>query len=258
MNEDAPDIHTLCGAYTLDALENGEKGAFERHLESCEACREEIRSFSDALTAMADDAATPPPDRLRASVLGAITQVRPLAPEVTAEVVDPAPAATVTHLAPLRARRVTTWLAVAAAVLGIAMAGAVWRTVGLQSQVSQLASASSALSAVLTAPDAQVVGATASTGGRGTVVVSMSKGEAALITQGLAPAPTGMTYQVWFVGRDVITPAGFVTEAATATLLNGDPNSAVAVGVTVEPAGGSPQPTSTPFLAIELPVAAAA
>lgn len=252
MNDDAPDIHTLSGAYTLDALEDLQKVAFERHLESCESCRDEIRSFSDALTAMADDAATPPPDRLRASVLSAISQVRPLAPEVPADVVEET--ATVTQLAPRRARRATTWLAVAAAVLGIAMAGAVWRTVGLQSQVSQLASASSELSAVLTAPDAQMVGAMASTGGRGTVVMSMSKGEAALVTQGLAPAPAGKTYQVWFVGKDVITPAGFVAESTAATLLVGDPSSAVAVGVTVEPAGGSPQPTSTPFLAINLPV----
>jgi len=252
MNEDAPDIHTLSGAYTLDALERDEKTAFERHLESCESCRDEVRSFNDAVTAMADDAASPPPDRLRAAVLSAITQVRPLAPEVAVE-----PVTNVIPLAPRRARRATTWLAVAAAVLGIAMAGAVWRMTSLQTQVSQLASASAELSAVLTAADATMAGATASTGGRATVVMSESNGEAALVTSNLAPVPDGMTYQVWFVGEDKIVPAGFVPGSAnTATLLTGDPKGAVAVGITVEPAGGSAQPTSKPFLAINLPASA--
>jgi anti-sigma-K factor RskA len=252
MNEEAADIHTLSGAYTLDALGDAEKAAFERHLESCEACRDEIHSFRDAVTAMADDATTPPPDRLRASVLSAIAQVRPLAPEVGTDVPS-----NVAQLAPRHARRATTWLAVAAAVLGIAMAGAVWRVTSLQGQVSELASASAELRSVLTAPDATVSGATASTGGRATVVVSQSKGEAALVTSDLAPVPAGKTYQVWYVGTDKISPAGFVLDAgSTSTLLAGDPGKAVAVGITVEPAGGSPQPTSTPFLAIDLPAGA--
>ena len=41
MTSDAPDIHTLSGAYALGALDADEAGAFEGHLESCAACREE-------------------------------------------------------------------------------------------------------------------------------------------------------------------------------------------------------------------------
>ena len=108
---------------------------------------------------------------------------------------------------------------------------------------------------MLTAPDAVTVGGTAASGGRATVVLSQSRGEAVLLTQGLAPAPAGSTYQVWYVSPGgAASSAGFVpTGPTSATLLSGDLSDAVAVGVTVEPAGGSPQPTTTPVLVMELP-----
>ena len=69
MNDEPPDIHTLSGAYALDALDPAQAAAFERHLESCEPCREEVSSFRAAVAAMAEDAAAVPPERLRSSVL---------------------------------------------------------------------------------------------------------------------------------------------------------------------------------------------
>ncbi|MFX7198000.1 zf-HC2 domain-containing protein, partial [Acinetobacter baumannii] len=43
MTSDAPDIHTLSGAYALDALEPDEAAAFEGHLDSCASCTDEVR-----------------------------------------------------------------------------------------------------------------------------------------------------------------------------------------------------------------------
>ena len=37
------DLHTLSGAYALDALSAEEAEEFSRHLAQCEACREEVR-----------------------------------------------------------------------------------------------------------------------------------------------------------------------------------------------------------------------
>ncbi|MFD8796960.1 anti-sigma factor domain-containing protein [Streptomyces vinaceus] len=47
-------------------------------------------------------------------------------------------------------------------------------------------------------------------------------------------------------------PAGFIGQDGT-VLLEGDPADASAVGLTVEPAGGSPQPTTAPLLLMTLP-----
>ncbi len=254
MIDDAADIHTLSGAYALDALAPGEAAAFERHLESCVSCREELASFSAAVAAMADDAVEEAPADLRASVLSAITEVRPLPPLVG----DPEESvARVVSLDSRKGRKLTTWFAVAAAVLGIAMAGAVWRSVTLQNQVSQLASAASELTGVLTAPDAQTAGTTTESGAHATVVMSMAKGQAVLVTEGMAPAPAGSTYQIWLIGADGPTPAGFVpNDSSSATMLSGDPHNAAAVGVTLEPEGGSPQPTTDPLMVVELPATA--
>lgn len=256
MSEEAADIHTLSGAYALDALEPAQAAAFERHLESCEACRDELTSFNAAVAIMADDAVEAPPARLRGSILDAISDVRPLPPTVSSEP-DAEQLATVVPLESRRVRKVTTWFAVAAAVLGIAMAGAVWRSVTLQSQVSQLAATAADLNAVLTAPDAQTVVHTVGDA-HATVVMSMSQGEAVLVTQGMAAPPAGSTYQVWFVhASGAMASAGFVpNEPSSATLLNGDPAGAIAVGVTVEPEGGSPQPTTEPVMVMELPTVA--
>ena len=39
------DLHTLTGAYAADALSGTERLAFERHLDDCPACAQEVREF---------------------------------------------------------------------------------------------------------------------------------------------------------------------------------------------------------------------
>jgi anti-sigma-K factor RskA len=250
MTDEAPDIHALSGAYALDALEPQDRADFERHLESCAACDEELRSFREAVAVLADGAAEAPPDRLRASVLAGISEVRPLPP-----VIDEA---TVHDLAPRRSSRRSTWLMVAAVVLGVVAIGGVWRTVTLQEQVAQLSNAAADLSSLLTAADATTITGVATSGGQAAVVMSPTRGEAALVTQGLAPAPAGHVYQVWFIpSTGAPVSAGFLGDSASsATLLNGNPATAAAIGVTLEPAGGSTAPTTTPVIAIPLPTRA--
>ena len=269
MTSDAPDIHTLSGAYALDALDGDEALAFERHLESCASCRDEVRSLRQTLPALAEDSAAEPPARLRASVLAGITSVRPLpplgvpveavpapipppevtAPEVTAPVVDELAAARAR-----RGRRTTRWLTVAAAVLALTAGAASVRAVSLDRQLTDVSTTASQVSSVLTSADARTVAGSVSTGGRAAVVVSDSLGQAVLVTDGLSPAPAGRTYQIWYLGADgSAASAGFVPESSTsAVLLTGDPSGASGIGITVEPAGGSAQPTTTPVLAVSV------
>jgi anti-sigma-K factor RskA len=249
MTSDAPDIHTLSGAYALGALDADEAAAFEGHLESCAACRDEVRSFTEATSSLADIAAVPAPERLRTSVLAGISEVRPLPPLVPAE---PEPVDEVATRR--RVSRSTVWLRVAAAVLAVVAAGAVWRTVALTAQVDTITAAAADVSAVITAPDATTVSGSVSTGGRAAVVSSQQRGQAVLVADGLTPAPAGKTYQIWFLDSSgAATSAGFVPAGDhSAVLLQGDPSKAAAVGVTLEPAGGSAQPTTKPVLAVQV------
>ena len=265
----SPDLHHLSGAYAVDALDDAERTSFEQHLAVCADCRAEVAELSATAHSLGSLAEATPPPSLRAAVLGGIAQVRPL-PPLTAEAgapapVAPAPTATPTEVAgvesddvgpdaggsvvPIRRRPRTAWFAAAAAAAVIAVGGLAWSPwsddAGTQSPMDQVAAAA----------DAQRV---TSTKGSLTAQVAFSKqlGKAAIDVTGLPPAPDGKTYQLWYVGPDqVARSAGLLTadaEGHGSMLLQGDANAAAAVGMTVEPAGGSTQPTTDPLVVLAL------
>ncbi|MEU0551652.1 zf-HC2 domain-containing protein [Micromonospora sp. NPDC005979] len=49
------DIHTLAGAYALNAVDELERAAFERHLADCESCRQEVTELRETVARLADD-----------------------------------------------------------------------------------------------------------------------------------------------------------------------------------------------------------
>jgi anti-sigma-K factor RskA len=62
------------------------------------------------------------------------------------------------------------------------------------------------------------------------------------------PAPkAGTTYQLWLQQNGQMVSAGLMSDVATPTLLMGDPATASAAAVTVEPAKGSRAPTTDPI-----------
>ncbi|WP_030548954.1 anti-sigma factor domain-containing protein [Streptomyces albus] len=117
------------------------------------------------------------------------------------------------------------------------------------------------LALVLTAPDARTGSAPLGDGANGTVVVSRSEDRAAFLASGLPELPGGKVYQLWFDDGGTMRSAGLLTlaagedtgSAAGAVLMEGRVGGAGGVGVTVEPAGGSPQPTTEPLALMELP-----
>ena len=54
------DLHTVAGAYAMDAVPPSERAAFERHLASCEPCRQEVRGLREATAALAAATAVQP------------------------------------------------------------------------------------------------------------------------------------------------------------------------------------------------------
>lgn len=250
------DVHALSGAYALDALEPAEVAAFEEHLESCSTCRDEVRSLREAAGALALDVAETPPASLRSSVLAGIKQVRPLPPvgDAPAPAAATAPPDELAAVRERRSRRTSPWLVGVAAALTLIAGGAVVRTVQLDNQLDSVAAQAAEVTAVLTAPDATTTSASVTTGGRAAVVSSASLGKSVLVTDGMAPAPAGRTYQIWYLSDSgAPTSAGFVPDGErSAVVLRGDLAGASGVGVTVEPVGGSAAPTTTPVLAVAI------
>lgn len=219
------DIHLLSGAYALDALDELERARFERHLASCAECRAEVSGFHEAAATLAAVTEVAPPPALRASVLAGISQVRPLPPEV--------PAVTPRRWFPL--------LVAAAVVILFGLGAAVWQpwSDGPVSEADR----------VLAAEDAQRVVVDLGERGRATVTRSESLRKAVIETEDMAPAPRGKVYELWLQSPEgEFAPAGLMPRGPDQTVvLEGDAARAAGVGITIEPAGGSPQPTSEPI-----------
>lgn len=242
------DIHSLVGAYVLDAVTADERIVFERHLRVCEACRIEVGELSALLEDLAATARAEPPTSVRRSVLDAIDGVRPLPPMTTTERADdgttPAPIHRSTGTRNLR----RFWPMVAAAV--ILLIGSIAAVV----LSSNSGSHRSPADAVLRADDARWIEQDLDAF-RASVVASRSRDAAVLVADDLPPAPPGRTYQLWSQRPGIgMQPAGFVSgsDDGSNVLLDGPLGDATAVGVTVEPAGGSSEPTSEPILVFDL------
>lgn len=221
-------IHDLTPAYALDALDAEERVEYEAHLANCDRCRNELASYQETAAALAFAVPAPaPPPALRERVLEAARVERTNAER--------------SNVVVLRPRRLTYALgAVAAAAAAVAVGVGVWAA-----QVAGELDRERAVAAVLADPDARSVPLR---GANGRVIVTET-GQAALVVAGLPPAPEGKTYEVWVFEGDTPRPAGlFDGKAERDVLLLSRPvPPQLDVAVTIEPAGGSQSPTSTPI-----------
>ena len=244
------DLHTLTGAYALDALSAREAEEFSRHLAECDACTQEVRELRETAARLALAAAEVPPARLRARVMAALPEVRQLPPGGRGSSVVP--------FAARRRRRRLPYLAAACLALA-ALAGGV--TLGAQHEADRQSARAAraeqqanALSALLAAPDARLRATALAGGGTATIVASQRLDQAAFIYHGLPTLPDSRVYELWYSRNGTMVPAGLVEPSgpAGATLLAGGPDGADGVGVTAEPHGGSVKPTSVPLALVRL------
>ena len=137
-------------------------------------------------------------------------------------------------------------LVAAATVAVLAIAGfTVWRQVEKDPQQA-------IADQVLAAPDATRFGKRLPDGATATVVRSTSLQKAVLITSGMAQPPSGKVFQLWLEdATGHMTSAGLMPSGGDkVVVLAGDATHSKAAGVTVEPPGGSDQPTSAPVALI--------
>ncbi|MBW1600531.1 anti-sigma factor [Streptomyces sp. JJ66] len=245
------DLHTLTGAYAVHALSDTERAEFERHLAVCGACAQEVRELTATAERLGLAVSATLPPQLRARVLARVTTVRQEPPRVPRQGGG-------SWLS--RRTRALPRMVLAASVAAAAAFGglAVWQYQAAEDarqQAEQADQRSDALTRVLTAGDALVTSGELPGGGTGTIVVSHDQGRAAFLAAGLPRPPSGQVYQLWFAKGEEMRPAGLLDPHATttATLMEGQVRDATAMGITLEPSGGSPKPTSDPMAVMDLP-----
>ncbi|MEY2244375.1 anti-sigma factor [Streptomyces sp. BF23-18] len=246
------DLHTLTGAYALHALADDERDRFERHAADCADCAREVRELSATAARLGLAVTASPGPALKDQVMRRITTVRQESPRAL-----PRPAPLTLGI---RGRRAGRWALAAALAAAASLGGtAVWqheRAQDAQAQARQAERRADQVAAVLAAPDATSRTAKLADGASGTVVVSRSRDQAVFVASKMAKPPGGKVYQLWFDDAGTMRSAGLMDPGRTteAVLLEGSVDGASGMGITVEPAGGSPRPTSAPVALLGLPV----
>ena len=251
-----PDRHGLAGPYALDALDSAaEQDRFERHLNRCQNCVSDVRGFQATAARLGLAATQQPPPQLRDRVMSAVARTRQV----------PASEERARHARPAQGLRPRTRLATAEAAIAVAAVVVLAVLfVNTQHQLNQarqqlsLAQAQlQAITAVQTATDAKVITKPTSVGGIVIVTSSAAKRQLVLRTAGLPALPAGKVYQLWLIGRHNPTRSEGVLATShggrtgpqlISGVLAGD-----TFGLTVEPAGGTIQPTTTPIVGVLLP-----
>jgi anti-sigma-K factor RskA len=250
MTNDAARIeaHTLIGAYVLNAVSDAERRLFEDHIAGCSNCAQDTAELLETTVLLAGESEVEPPAHLRGRVLAAAAHTRQLPPETG----TPTPGRS------LWLRRTATL----AAAAGIAVAV----TLGIQAvdtnsrlerdlqALEQVDTRNDQVAELLAAPDAKLVRGDVAGGGTGTVVASPVRGQVVFLAHGLALLPEDRTYQLWLIGADGPRPAGLLesSDGSPGPLLAGGFTGREAVGLTVEPRGGSPLPTTPTAVVLPL------
>jgi anti-sigma-K factor RskA len=235
------DLHTLSGAYALDALSPEEAEAFDQHLADCPSCREEVQELRQAASRMGEIEATRPPSALRARVLAAADQQAQLPPKVTP--IEFAAARRWTS------RLGTRLVGAAAAVLLVIGGVAFWHGQQGGDQAPPVTQATS-VSEVLKAPDVHVKTVRTADGHSLQVASSAEFGQLAVATKGLRRLSAKQVYQMWTVHNGRSTSAGLISDLDKGKVM-AIPTYGTAVAITVEPAGGSEHPTSKPIVKLD-------
>ncbi|WP_369369782.1 anti-sigma factor [Promicromonospora sp. Populi] len=280
-----PDVWDLLPGYALDALDDLDRRAVERLLESDADARRELDEYREVVAAFAIE--TEPPAALRASVLERV-QSTPQLPAVSlppaAPGLEPGPAVTSSGVSALGSgptpdagatpglaaapgegtmpdagndvvdlasrRRSRRW-GVAAVSVAAAAAIAVPTTIAVQvtAERDRLREQSQVVAEMLADPEGSILRRAIEGGGQASVLVA--DGDLFFRAEDLPDLDPDRAYQLW-----VVAPDGSVSSAGVLAEDDGDVSSLVrqadgiGIAVTVEPEGGSEQPTTDPIVVL--------
>ena len=246
MSVQSHELHLLTGAYAVDALTGDELAEFERHLEQCAACAEEVRGLRETAARLGMATAIEPPPWLREQVLAAAGRVRQLPPSGVRSLTADRPRRR-RHLS-RRLPRTIAVTAMAAAIVALAVL-----QVGTRRQLHQAQTNNQTIASVLSSSDARIELSSSTVGGTVTAVISPHDREAVITAAGMPTPSDARVYQLW-----VISPAGArsvgllpgSSARAASPVLADDVQPGDQLAVTIEPAGGTKQPTTIPIASI--------
>ncbi|MFC9766919.1 anti-sigma factor domain-containing protein [Rhodococcus jostii] len=227
--------------YALDALDDSERRELDTDLAATDGdtrstFTDEVRRIREAFAAVSAVGAVEPPPRVRTRVLD----------EVRKSASGP------TSLTERRSRRRRWQVAVAAAAaVGVLAGGTV-----IVRQLTE-GPAPTVAEQVLDASDVHSSTSPIAAGGSATANYSKSQDAVVFVLDGVAPPSADTVYQLWLMpaSGDAPVPAGTLSPGEvqpTTTVVLDDVGSMSNLAVTVEPPGGSPQPTSEPFAVLQL------
>lgn len=220
------------GAYSLGIAEDPERANIAEHLaRNCPECVRGVRSAMAIVTAMSGTVpSVEPPGHLRARVIGMVER----------------------ETKPSFFGFILPW-AVTAAMAIVLLAVVIAR----RQPSPDTAKLEQALAILNDLTVREVTFGETARPSRGRVFVSKSQG-VVFIAADLPMIGTNKTFQLWVIpAKGIPVPSGTFRGDADSSAVYVRPGpvqtDAAAVAVTVEPGGGSPQPTTTPFLVIKLP-----
>ncbi|MEO3933891.1 anti-sigma factor [Micrococcaceae bacterium Sec7.4] len=254
----------LAEVYALNAVDDAERAAIEAYLASAPPSEravfdERVRQARETLATSFAAEEEPPAgllDRIMASLPAQDSAAAPdgrlhrgptaVPPVVARPVREPSELAVTDELGAARRRRderrrpqgMRNWLVGVAAAAVIALGG-----VGVGAYV---ANQNDPLNQVLQAGDVRQATVDVIGGGTATVSVSSSK-DAIVVKMNDVPAPpAGKVYQMWLIPKDGSAPVSqglMDADALSKPAVVKGISTAAALGITVEPAGGSASPT---------------
>jgi anti-sigma-K factor RskA len=259
------DAHSLAAPYALDALEAGERRQFEKHLRGCDRCAEEVRALTEDAVRLAWSTAAQPPPAMRDRVLAAVRQTpqepgplreqargqREYTPRLPAHVWGAEPQASRARVPQRRPFFVPFATATAAAALVVASLFAVQAN-KTQDKLDAAQAQSREIAHVLAAPDARATTGADPQGRSIGVVASASEGRAVVTLSGYGALASGHVHQLWLMRPDVQPRSLGLFKGDTPLVATGLDKTATSLAVTVEPDGGSPQPTTQPVVQLAL------
>jgi anti-sigma-K factor RskA len=263
------DLHSLAAPYALDALEPAERVRFEKHLKTCASCAAEVRALAEDAVRLAWSTATPPPAALRDRVLAAVrtTPQEPVRQDAThtAHAASSARARTPqlpphvwgaqppprSHAPRRRPLFVPFATATAAAALVVASLFAVQAN-QTRDELNAQRTQSREIAHVLAAPDARATAGEDTRGRSIGVVASASEGRAIVTLSGYDDLPGDRVHQLWLMRPDAQPRSLGLFDGDTPLVTSGLNKSATSLAVTVEPDGGSSQPTTQPVVQLAL------
>jgi len=232
---DDSDLIALATPYALHAVPEAELVEIERRVAAAppavaQAFADEVRAVRETMAVVSAATAVEPPDQLRARLLTEVSD-------------DPVRSLN---------RRIKRWqtiglAAAAAVIIGLGALG-----VGI---ALQPAPTPSTAEQVFAAPDVRTVSGQISSGGTATVVFSRERNAGVLVMNNVAPPAPGTVYQMWLIDDKGPKSAGMMdakSVAPSTTAVLPDLGDSQMLAFTVEPPGGSAQPTSAPFAQLAL------